>query len=644
MVTPKKLDIPSITNPRLVTKTSLTNPKQVVALFLLLWFGYEKPASTSYGTGEWLVDNGRVVDVDKGVINEVTSCVTKYAQEHQIDVSNVDFSDILASNPLFTAQIEALNAGFELIWHLGRFVFDGSSRNLSAERTGGKRYPKTIHFTCNLDLISLVAEPDEDGFAAVVFSWLTGKSQQGNQEIENRLLRMLAAFAETSYYKTSKGATGHIYAPSGVYDAALEGNEEVNLVEENAEAQGPTRIFKTILKDGLNPYLTNSHSEVIRNTCVNEHALREYSERAKTAISLSRIELSEKDFGNVNVVSTRVNNTDEPRNLIYFGAPGTGKSFKLQELAKENFAKDSIRRVTFYPDYTYSQFVGSYRPNTKDGDISYSYIPGPFLETYMDASLHPYENYLLIIEEINRANPAAVFGDVFQLLDRDDSGASEYYVSVPIEMSDCINDELNNASKDASVVKGIESFFDPDMDFQGYCHSMLQHLSLPSNMFIWATMNSADQGVFPMDTAFKRRWDFCYIDIDAGENAEVSDIYVTIAGKSVNWNKLRKALNKLLFEEGINEDKLLGPFFVKPQALLNEDTFSNAFKNKVLLYLYEDAAKMYHSRIFAKEKVTYSQLCKDFDCNGLKIFKLGNSIMSELYGSDATTTDVPAEE
>ena len=213
----------------------------------------------------------------------------------------------------------------------------------------------------------------------------------------------------------------------------------------------------------------------------------------------------------------------------------------------------------------------------------------------MDASLHPYENYLLIIEEINRANPAAVFGDVFQLLDRDDSGASEYYVSVPIEMSDCINDELNNASKDASVVKGIESFFDPDMDFQGYCHSMLQHLSLPSNMFIWATMNSADQGVFPM-------------------------------------------------EEGINEDKLLGPFFVKPQALLNEDTFSNAFKNKVLLYLYEDAAKMYHSRIFAKEKVTYSQLCKDFDCNGLKIFKLGNSIMSELYGSDATTTDVPAEE
>lgn len=297
----------------------------------------------------------------------------------------------------------------------------------------------------------------------------------------------------------------------------------------------------------------------------------------------------------------------EPRNLIFFGAPGTGKSHNLNKLAKANFSDSHIRRVTFYPDYTYSQFVGCFKPvamKTKGEDgkttseISYRYVLGPFLETYVNAVKSPEQNYLLIVEEINRANPAAVFGDVFQLLDRDKDGTSAYDVDAPVEMRDRLADEL-----DAEVDK----------------------LKIPANMFIWATMNSADQGVFPMDTAFKRRWSFRYIGIDDGEDAEIdgeklSDKVVTCGGRRVYWNRLRKAINDLMAHDcDINEDKLLGPFFLDPSAL-NDEQFADAFKDKVLMYLYEDAGKARRKTLFREKGITYSQLCSAFDREGELVF------------------------
>lgn len=338
-------------------------------------------------------------------------------------------------------------------------------------------------------------------------------------------------------------------------------------------------------------------------------------------------------------------------NLIYFGAPGTGKSHQLNKLAKNYFDKNHIRRVTFYPDYTYSQFVGSFRPYSENDKIGYGYTPGPFLQTYLDASLHPNENYLIIIEELNRANPAAVFGDVFQLLDRDSSGASEYSVAVPIEMSKCIKSALDNLDVDER--NNIADYFDPDLDFTDFSDSFLRDLSLPPNMYIWATMNSADQGVFPMDTAFKRRWDFRYMGIDSGENdsmkdydnKSINDFVVTVGRKSLRWNNLRKAINKLMREAGINEDKLLGPFFLSPSALSDEPlpddgqqtVFSSAFKDKVLLYLYEDAGKMRRPKLFAKADASYSELCAIFDNSGVAVFS-GDLDQSGLF-FDASAGD-----
>ena len=304
----------------------------------------------------------------------------------------------------------------------------------------------------------------------------------------------------------------------------------------------------------------------------------------------------------------------EPHNLIYFGAPGTGKSYELNKLAEKCFSEDNVSRVTFYPDYTYSQFVGCFKPMTehtvaadgaKEVTITYRYVYGPFLRTYVEAYKHPDQSYLLIVEEINRANPAAVFGDVFQLLDRRPDGRSEYSVVTSEEMRDQLTLDFD------------EDGFDVDK------------LVIPSNMYIWATMNSADQGVFPMDTAFKRRWDFRYMGINEGEDVVVegtplSEITVPCGGREVVWNDLRHAINQFMLSDDlrINEDKLLGPFFIAPSSLSN-DRFNQVFKDKVLLYLYEDAGKMKHSHMFRRELKTYSEICDYFDEHGEGVFGQG---------------------
>ena len=285
------------------------------------------------------------------------------------------------------------------------------------------------------------------------------------------------------------------------------------------------------------------------------------------------------------------------RNIIYFGAPGTGKSYNLnKDLEKLNC---SYERVTFHPDYSYANFAGTYKPVPKGENISYEYVPGPFIRSLSKALKNPDNPFLLIIEEINRANVAAVFGDVFQLLDRDEDNSSRYPIEATEDMKIYLKRELNE-------------------DFE--------KIKIPSNLFIWATMNSADQGVFPMDTAFKRRWDFKYFDINHNEEL-VSNIKVELNNQIISWNDLRKAINEELLTYKINEDKLLGPFFAFNEYLnkkISLDEFKLIFKNKVIMYLFEDAARSKRNDLFSgvskKNNLTYSQICESFDEIGVEIF------------------------
>lgn len=313
------------------------------------------------------------------------------------------------------------------------------------------------------------------------------------------------------------------------------------------------------------------------------------------------------------------------RNRIIFGAPGTGKSFTLNQDKDQLLINNpnNYERVTFYPDYTYAQFVGCYKPVSNKDTISYQFVPGPFMRIYakalQSAQANNPEPYLLIIEEINRARVASVFGDIFQLLDRDQNQTSEYDIQPSEEIKQYLAHELKC---DVSKITKIK---------------------LPDNLFIWATMNSADQGVFPIDTAFKRRWDFEYIDIDHNDNLITGavDLIKDDPSSKVNWNTLRKAINnKLSHEFNINEDKLIGPFFIsknitQAQSSTNDympdqDLFRKVFKNKVLMYLYEDAARVYRNKLFPNcEASRYSTVCKAFDTLGLSIF--GDDFKENYY-------------
>ena len=396
------------------------------------------------------------------------------------------------------------------------------------------------------------------------------------------------------------------------------------------------------------------------------------------------------------------------RNRILFGAPGTGKSFTINsdrvELLGEGNEED-YERVTFHPDYSYANFVGTYKPVMLDGsaeiislasekevlailtdetksaqekydllydrfkgdgltrlslllglytdesfktrkadgsdaandnsvernhgrairpyvnlskptngkkDISYEYVPGPFMRMYVKALKNSRTDnikpFLLIIEEINRANVAAVFGDIFQLLDRGDDFVSEYPIQATEDIKKYLAKELGGNPDDYNKIK------------------------IPDNMFIWATMNSADQGVFPMDTAFKRRWDFTYLGIDDNDQ-DLQGKYVYLAddkSQKVEWNKLRKAINNFLAKEKINEDKQLGPYFISRSIVVPKDSeeidrgrFINTFKNKVIMYLFEDAAKQKRPRLFEgcfQNSSRYSEICREFEAKGIGIF------------------------
>ncbi|WP_317381744.1 AAA family ATPase [Megasphaera stantonii] len=324
-------------------------------------------------------------------------------------------------------------------------------------------------------------------------------------------------------------------------------------------------------------------------------------------------------------ISYEVNiSTKLPRNRIIFGAPGTGKSFQLEDdrITKLGVPDSDYERVTFYPDYTYSQFVGAYKPvSDEKGLIQYTFVPGPFMRIYSkalkNAQTDRVKPYLLIIEEINRARPASVFGDIFQLLDRNENDISEYSIQIAEEKKRYLANELKCSA------------------------AMLSKIKLPNNLFIWATMNSADQGVYPMDTAFKRRWNFEYIGINKNEN-KISCNVNLVEGNSENnisWNRLRKAINaKLLDTCRVNEDKLLGPFFLSKKVIkadkmghiIDEEAFRKAFKSKVIMYLFEDAARQYRSRLFKSDICKmYSSICDEFDKHGMAIF--GDDFKSAYY-------------
>ena len=223
--------------------------------------------------------------------------------------------------------------------------------------------------------------------------------------------------------------------------------------------------------------------------------------------------------------------------------------------------------------------------------IVYSFVPQAFLKAYVAAWKNPNEKVFLVIEEINRGNCAQVFGDIFQLLDRKD-GVSEYPIKADQDIRDYLAKEFAGYDLDANILSGEE-------------------LVLPANLHIWATMNTSDQSLFPIDSAFKRRWDWEYVPIKYANDKWMIDIQ----GTKYPWVTFQTEVNKRIYEINHSEDKMLGDFFVKAndQNVITEKVLIN----KILFYLWND-------------------VCKDGEGDIFKIDNEKNITFSDLYGSDGT--------
>lgn len=251
---------------------------------------------------------------------------------------------------------------------------------------------------------------------------------------------------------------------------------------------------------------------------------------------------------------------------IYFGNPGSGKSYKVETDTKGK----KVFRTTFHPDSDYSTFVGTYKPESDGDTIRYTFVPQTFTNAYIEAYKDIDTPVYLIIEEINRGNCAQIFGDLFQLLDRRNDGYSEYPINADKDLRDYIRTELARH-------KGI----DPDIESEGIEDGKLR---LPPNLHILATMNTSDQSLFPMDSAFKRRWDWEYVPIQY--EGTTSDYFtIKLSGKRFRWIDFLKAVNDRIRRVTESEDKQLGNYFIK------SDIEENEFKSKVMFYLWSEVCK-----------------------------------------------------
>lgn len=310
-------------------------------------------------------------------------------------------------------------------------------------------------------------------------------------------------------------------------------------------------------------------------------------------------------------IAKKVMKCDEALQQIFYGAPGTGKSHTIKEQTKG----ENVIRTTFHPDSDYSTFVGAYKPTTitvpvttvigtkavtveaedgtpmKEDKIVYEFVSQAFLQAYVEAwkkyceiklGEEPKKEFL-VIEEINRGNCAQIFGDLFQLLDRGEHGFSEYPIKADADMKKQIEKAFKGKNLLDEKKNEINALYEGEKDIV----SQVLHgeiLLLPNNLYIWATMNTSDQSLFPIDSAFKRRWDWQYVPIcDARKNWKIA-----VNGKLYDWWLFVEAINHDIYEATFSEDKKLGYFFCKADdGIINADKFVS----KVIFYLWNDVFK-----------------------------------------------------
>ena len=364
---------------------------------------------------------------------------------------------------------------------------------------------------------------------------------------------------------------------------------------------------------------------------------------------------------------------DEPLQIIFYGAPGTGKSHKIDN--DPHVTDENTIRTTFHPDSDYSTFVGAYKPtmasmpvnafvgttvhHAKNADnekayekkIVYKYVPQAFLKAYVAAWSDLDNPHFLVIEEINRGNCAQIFGDLFQLLDRNNTGSSSYAIHADEDITQFLAEDKNGFTNLSEEQKdAIRSFVlvkdSGKTEAIGDAILSGKKLLLPPNLYIWATMNTSDQSLFPIDSAFKRRWNWEYMPIDY----DAMDWQFEAGGKRYLWSDFLKKMNPLIYNLTQSSDKQMGYFFAKADkktddALTENNLISEKiFLNKVLFYLWTDVLKDFEAgdKIFRDEEKGQMYQFSDFfpTTNGKLAEFVGKLELPEVESAEKDNDDV----
>lgn len=634
---------------KLGIKSSLPHVKSAVALILLFWECSIKSAELQYS-----VQSG-----DKIVINPnlKTAIKNKLAQICKQDGINIDtVIDAINNNSLFKSQMESLIVAFELIWKLAKISFIDEDKTAGAERTGGIRYPKKLIYTVNADIIDTLIDNDWDAYVRILILWI-GVDINYDKQIETRLSRLLTAISEGAIFKLVDGTNDVIFNQNDVYKKLMQTKNNVDL-NGDEEAKGSLRILKSLLSDGLNPYLEghNGDVQILKGQFNN---LEEYQKRVETFLQLSATKIIGFKDANIDKETDRQDSLENNRvvsgrNILLYGVPGSGKSWTIEhEYCKPGSV---VERLVFHPDYTYSDFIGQILPAVSDdGQVSYKFTPGPFTNILRESYNNPSKEYILIIEEINRGNAPAIFGEVFQLLDRkveirdiDDNG-------YPIGTSEYGITNMNIA----------EEMYGKDRK--------TEKVRIPSNLSIIGTMNTSDQNVFTLDTAFQRRWDMRLIENDfASVDSSLADAEILDTG--ITWKNFCVEINKIVVGNSTRmtsaEDKRLGAYFVYVHDLKYDDTMGDLkeydalrvketsgsltddeksriavirdamrqnrkFPEKVIKYLWDDAFKFNREIIFDVDKYqSLEQVIHAFMyANGTERFKVFKDNVRDAFAN-----------
>ena len=566
---------------KLGIKSGLPNIKATLALLLLFWKASNSPAELVYS--KLSGDSIEITDELAALL------IDKYHPFYAIaNISDEQFLERVNDNQLFKSQLESLIVAFELVWRVAKVRFVGNMA-ASYERTGGKRYPKILLFTKNMDIIDTLLSSDDEKYSNVLLSWI-GLNIPPQGRFEKELLLLLNYLSEDAVYKAADGERDIVFNMNSVYAQLIDSQDNVD-INDSREAKGSLRILKSALSDKMYPLLSYSNADGIAIADGEEGRLTAYRQRVDAYLSLTNAKhiiavepLAEADstVQGIEITSVEMPRLKGGKNVILYGVPGSGKSHTIGE----QYCNDERRmeRLVFHPDYTYSDFVGQILPNVTEGNVSYEFIPGPFTRLLKKAHDNPSEEYCLIVEEINRGNAPAIFGEVFQLLDRDNDGKSEYGIS---------NTDI------ARSVYGDETI----------------KVRIPSNMSIIGTMNTSDQNVFTLDTAFQRRWSMRMIENDL---SKVSYADKVILDTTVTWRRFNTVMNDIILKKNVritsSEDKRLGAFFVRESDLFYDAREKSSevgidiqllaamqnskFPEKVLKYLWDDAFKFSREDIF----------------------------------------------